>query len=339
MPRQSAAYYREYRAKRAAIKAAAAGANPLAPAAISHPAINPTAGTANPPTLAPALIDDLDIFADAPAAPQPDAPTAPASRAPAVQQHSSKVETLEPAARGKIEACKAERIEAPEAVEGILEGAKVEVIGGEGAKVGAGSDCGKVAEADCTVIAPRGAGMGSAATKRSPAVPVRERSKDGTFPARTKICPPCSPVQYVDALALMRQGFIVAEVVRGSGAECWDAIKEHALEHYPQDWTEIERAYKAARIDRLADRAQAVAEQREPCMRQSTKDADGGYTTIRQRRTDSGMVSAALAAIDPANHGRAAGRQPGAVVNIALLDPGHAQTLRTDADTPRPVRR
>jgi hypothetical protein len=221
-------------------------------------------------------------------------------------------------------------------------------------------------EGECngvTVGSVTGAGMGVEVIERSPAVPVREaetlethretvetvethlrhperkRLKDGTFPARVKICPPCSPVQYVDALALMRQGFIVAEVVRGSGAECWDAIKEHALEHYPHDWTEVERAYRAARIDRLADRAQAVAEQREPAMRQITKDADGGYTTIRQRRTESGMVTAALAAIDPANHGRAAGRQAGAVVNIALLDPGHAATLRQDADTPRPVRR
>lgn len=184
----------------------------------------------------------------------------------------------------------------------------------------------------------RGKGEG-AALVGSAVAPAREKS--GRFPASTRrpICPPCSTTQYIDALALMRQGYIVAEVVRGSGAECWDAIKEYALANYPHDWAEIERAYKAARIDRLADKAQAVAEQLEPAMRQAVKGADGGYTTTRQRRTESGMITAALAAIAPEIHGRGAGRQaPGVTVNgNAAIFQGSPPPAGLDTWTPNPA--
>jgi hypothetical protein len=109
------------------------------------------------------------------------------------------------------------------------------------------------------------------------------------------------------------------------------------------DWdgfTAAEAAMKKAIGARIAGKAMACAwtGQRRKTRVKNGKDGPETEETV-ETYADPAFARIAGEYTDPDTHGKAAGRTPGAVVNIALLDPGHAATLRQDADTPRPVRR
>lgn len=166
------------------------------------------------------------------------------------------------------------------------------------------------------------------------AAPARERDpKTGRFPSRVPVCSPCTMPQYVDALALMRQGETTATVLQRAGIECWAALNERGLDYDPSGWAAAVEAHKAARVARLADRAQAVIEQNQAAVVTTTSDGGGKQTRAEQRRTDPAMMAQLAALIDPDTHGRNAGRAAEAGGNRA---PQVAIQIVMDSSAVRP---
>jgi hypothetical protein len=171
---------------------------------------------------------------------------------------------------------------------------------------------------------------------RPSVAPARVRDATGRFPSRVPLCDPCSVEQYEHALVLMRVGETVAVILEKTGSESWQAIQERGFREYPDTWPAAVVSYKQARIDRLADRAQAVVELHIDAMRTETQNSDGSSTRTAHRRTDSAMIQAAAGLIDPDTHGKGAGRQdaagsgPQVIVQIVasqvrVLAPRHAE--------------
>lgn len=148
-------------------------------------------------------------------------------------------------------------------------------------------------------------------------VPVRGRDpKTGRFPATPPRCPPCNAMQLEQAVVIMRQGELTRTVLNRSGVSCWESLNEGGLAAYgPETWAGIVKSWHDARVLRLVDRAQAVAERDEPAI-EGEQTGPAGTVSNRQRRTDASMIQQALAGLLPNVHGKLASASATAAVQV-----------------------
>jgi hypothetical protein len=139
------------------------------------------------------------------------------------------------------------------------------------------------------------------------ATETRHRLPNGRFPSRRPLCAPATAEQFKHALAMMSEGATMSAIRRETGAD-WQGLNERGLSDHPHDWCAIAQAWKENRALALIDRAQEIAMQESPAEVSEVKGPTGTTTTER-RKTDPGMLTAALAGLLPGIHGRAAGRQ------------------------------
>lgn len=221
-----------------------------------------------------------------------------------------------------------------------------------GGKIGGVGVKGEAARSDCTAIAKRGRGMGSPERVKSPATRACEtvtrseknvtRLSNGQFPKHVPACTPATQSQYDEACSRYIRGDLVRDIIRELGLSTWGEISERGGHPDNVDhWGEVQRLRQVCNAAAVEDASlevlQAATGQEWESQEEGRSPQGPHSRTIRRR--SAALLDSAAGKLMPAIHGRAAGRQPGAVVNIALLDPGHASALRIDADTPRPVRR
>lgn len=160
------------------------------------------------------------------------------------------------------------------------------------------------------------------------------RLPNGRFPSRRPLCQPAAPEQYNAALSMMETGETCAAIQKATGAT-WLAIQERGLADHPHDWPALVMAWRETRAARLVDRAQQIALQESPAEVSETS-GPMGTTTTERRKTDPGMLTAALAGLLPEIHGKAAGRYPAVTVNAtnAAIFGGPAPAGTLDDWTP-----
>jgi hypothetical protein len=166
--------------------------------------------------------------------------------------------------------------------------------------------------------------------------------RNGEFPARVSACKLATQAQYDDACARYIRGELVRDIVRELGLSTWGEVTTRGdlpenLDHFAEV-LRLRQVCNAAAVEDAGLEVLQAATGQEWESKEDGMNPQGPHSRTIRRRS-AALLDSAAGKLMPAIHGRQAGRQAGAVVNIALLDPGHAATLRQDADTPRPVRR